>query len=117
MKCPDGATQKSLQALFVAVEPKGGKGFVQARRRRKRPDFARFVRHLLNRYPKAKRIHLLLDNLNTHNEESLLNTFGEKRTKQLLKRIQWHPTPKHASWLNMAEIEISIMTNRKGFSR
>jgi hypothetical protein len=99
-------------SVFVAVEPKGGKRFVQARRHRKRPDFARFVRDLVKRYPKAKRIHLVLDNLNTHNEESLIDTFGEKQAKQLLKRIQWHHTPNHASWLNMAEIEISIMTKQ-----
>lgn len=99
-------------SVFVAVEPKKGKRFVQARRHRKRPDFARFVRDLVKRYPKAKRIHLVLDNLNTHNEQSLLETFGEKQAKQLLKRIQWHHTPTHASWLNMAEIEISVMTKQ-----
>jgi hypothetical protein len=99
-------------SVFVAVEPKGGKRLVQARRHRKRPDFARFARDLLKRYPKAKRIHLVLDNLNTHDEKSLLETFGEKQAKQLLRRIQWHHTPTHASWLNMAEIEISIMTKQ-----
>lgn len=99
-------------SVFVAVEPKGGKRFVQAKRHRKRPDFARFVRDLLKRYPKAQRIHLVLDNLNTHDEKSLIKTFGEKQAKQLLKRIQWHHTPTHASWLNMAEIEISIMTKQ-----
>lgn len=99
-------------SVFVAVEPKNGKRFVQARRHRKRPDVARFVRDLVKRYPKAKRIHLVLDNLNTHNEKSLRETFGEKQAKQLLKRIQWHHTPTHASWLNMAEIEISILTRQ-----
>ncbi len=99
-------------SVFVAVEPKGGKRFVQARRHRKRADFARFVRDLLRRYPKARRIHLVLDNLNTHNEKSLTETFDVKQAKQLLRRIQWHHTPKHASWLNMAEIEISVLTKQ-----
>jgi hypothetical protein len=99
-------------SIFVAVEPKGGKRFVQARRHRKRADFARFVRDLLKRYPKARRIHLVLDNLNTHNEKSLIETFGAKAARPLLNRIVWHHTPTHASWLNMAEIEISVLTKQ-----
>jgi hypothetical protein len=99
-------------SVFVAVEPKGGKRFVQARRHRRRADFARFVRDLLKRYPKARRIHLVLDNLNTHNDKSLIETFGMRHAKRLLKRIEWHHTPKHASWLNMAEIEISVLTKQ-----
>ena len=99
-------------SIFVAVEPKGGKRFVQARRHRKRADFARFVRDLLKRYPKARRIHLVLDNLNTHNAKSLIDTFGAKAAQPLLKRIAWHHTPTHASWLNMAEIEISVLTKQ-----
>jgi transposase len=99
-------------SVFVAVEPKGGKRFVQARRHRRRADFARFVRDLLKRYPKARRIHLVLDNLNTHNDKSLIETFGMRHAKRLLKRIEWHHTPKHASWLNMAEIELSVLTKQ-----
>ena len=99
-------------SLFVAVEPKAGKRFVQARRHRKRADFARFVRDLLQRYPNARRIHLVLDNLNTHNAQSLVQTFGRKQAHKLLKRIVWHHTPKHASWLNMAEIEIAVLTKQ-----
>jgi hypothetical protein len=99
-------------SIFVAVEPRGGRRFVQARRQRTRIDFARFMRDLLRRYPKVRRIHLVLDNLNTHNPESLREAFGDKRAERLLKRIEWHHTPKHASWLNMAEIEISVMTKQ-----
>jgi len=99
-------------SVFVAVEPKGGKRFVQARRHRKRADFARFVRDLLKRYPGAKRIHVVLDNLNTHNAKSITETFDAKQAKQLLNRIEWHYTPTHASWLNMAEIEISVLTKQ-----
>ena len=99
-------------SLFVAVEPKGGRRYVQARRQRKRGDFARFLRDLLHRYPRAQRIHLVLDNLNTHNEKSLWETFDRKTATRLLRRIEWHHTPKHASWLNMAEIEISVLTKQ-----
>ena len=99
-------------SIFVAVEPKAGRRFVQPRRRRTRVDFARFVRDLLRRYPHARAIHLVLDNLNTHNPESLIEAFGEKEAKKLLKRIRWHYTPKHASWLNMAEIEISAISRQ-----
>jgi transposase len=96
-------------SVFVAVEPKAGKRFTQARHRRTRADFARFVRDLLRRYPHAERVHLVLDNLNTHNDKSLIQTFGEAAARPLLKRIEWHYTPKHASWLNLAEIEISAI--------
>ena len=99
-------------SIFVAVEPAAGKRFVQARRHRTRSDFACFVRDLLKRYPGARRIHLVLDNLNTHNAKSLIEYFGMQGAKPLLKRIVWHHTPKHASWLNMAEIEISVLTKQ-----
>jgi hypothetical protein len=99
-------------SIFVAVEPAAGRRFVQAHRQRTRIDFARFVRDLLRRYVKARRIHLVLDNLNTHNASSLREAFGEKQAERLLKRVAWHHTPKHASWLNMAEIEISVLTKQ-----
>jgi hypothetical protein len=99
-------------SIFVAVEPVAGRRFVQVRRRRTRSDFACFVRDLLKRYPRARRIHLVLDNLNTHNATSLIEYFGVQGAEPLLKRIVWHHTPKHASWLNMAEIEISVLTKQ-----
>lgn len=99
-------------SVFVAVEPKAGKRFTRAKRHRKRADFARFVRDLLRRYPNARRVHLVMDNLNTHNEKSLIETFGEEAARPMLKRIAWHYTPKHASWLNMAEVEISAITRQ-----
>ena len=61
------------------------------------------------RYSDAKKVRIVLDNLNTHFEKSFYETFTEKETKKLLKKIQFIYTPKHASWLNMAEIEIGIM--------
>jgi DDE superfamily endonuclease len=99
-------------SVFLAVEPKAGKRFVDARRQRTRTDFARFVRDVAKRYPHARWIHLVLDNLNTHNPTSLIETFGKGPAQKLLKRIVWHYTPKHASWLNMAEIELSVLTKQ-----
>lgn len=96
--------------IFVSVEPKGGRRFARVTRYRKKADFAKFVRHLADKkYPKAKVIHLVLDNLNTHFEKSFTETFDEKEAKRILSRIRFHYTPKHASWLDMAEIEIGIM--------
>lgn len=97
--------------LFVAIEPKGGYRTVSVTNFRKRADFAREIKRIANllRYRKAKRIHIVLDNLNTHGERSFLETFGAEETKRLMERIEFHHTPKHASWLNMAEIEIGIM--------
>jgi hypothetical protein len=99
-------------SIFVAVEPAAGKRWVQARQQRTRADFARFVRDVMNRCPQARRVHFVLDNLNTHNATSIIETFGVKQAQKLLRRIVWHHTPKHASWLNMAEIEISVLTKQ-----
>jgi transposase len=99
-------------SIFVAVEPMAGRRHTWVRQRRTKADFARVVRDLSRRYPAARRIHLVLDNLNTHHPNSLIETFGDQRARPILKRIVWHYTPKHASWLNMAEIEISILTKQ-----
>jgi len=98
-------------SAFLAVEPQAGRRHVWVRRQRATPDFARVIRDLLARYPCARTIHLVLDNLNTHKPASLIETFGPNATR-LLKRIAWHFTPKHASWLNMAEIELSVLTKQ-----
>jgi DDE superfamily endonuclease len=96
--------------IFVAVEPKGGKRNIKVTTTRKKPDFARFVRDLVkNRYPKATEIRIVLDNLNTHFENSFYETFTKKEADAILSRVTFYYTPKHASWLNMAEIEINVM--------
>jgi hypothetical protein len=97
--------------IFMTVEPKGNYRTVRITRRRTRNDFAHEIKRItgLPRYRKATMIHIVLDNLNTHNEQSLLAAFGEDATHALMERVTFHHTPKHASWLNMAEIELSIM--------
>jgi hypothetical protein len=100
--------------MFVTVEPKGGYREVAVTKRRKKPDFAREIKRVIElpRYENAAKIHIVLDNLNTHFEKSFTETFGRKKAKRLLSRIQFHYTPKHASWLNMAEIEIGILSKQ-----
>ena len=96
--------------LFVAVEPKGGKRTVLVTDRRAKPDFVAFVQYLLEQvYATAHRVHLVMDNLNTHFRKCFEEVLGVKEAKALLRRVVFHYTPKHASWLNMAEIEIGIL--------
>jgi len=96
--------------LFVAVEPKGGQRTVLVTDHRAKPDFVAFVRHLLELvYATARRVHLVLDNLNTHFRKCFEEVLGVKKAQALLRRVVFHYTPKHASWLNMAEIEIGIL--------
>jgi hypothetical protein len=94
----------------VAVEPKAGHREVAVTLRRTKRDFVEFVRRLVEEvYARARRIHLVLDNLNTHFRTSFEEILGKAEASLLLARVQFHYTPKHASWLNMAEIEIGIM--------
>ena len=96
--------------IFVAVEPKGGRRLVEVTRRRAKPDFVAFIKNLVEKvYASATTIHLVLDNLNTHFRQTFVDVLGEPAATELLRRVEFHYTPKHASWLNMAEIEIGIM--------
>lgn len=96
--------------IFIAVEPRGRRRFAQVTARRTKVDFVAFVcRMLRNGYAQARKVHLVLDNLNTHLRESFEEVLGAKTAAPLLRRIQFHYTPNHASWLNMAEIEIGIL--------
>jgi hypothetical protein len=96
--------------LFVAVEPKGGRRTIAVTEHRAKIDFVTFIKHLLEHvYPHARRIHLVLDNLNTHFRVCFEEVLGINAARQLLRRVVFHHTPKHASWLNMAEIEIGIL--------
>lgn len=96
--------------LFVAVEPKGGRRTVVVTDHRAKVDFVAFVQFLLEQvYATARRIHLVMDNLNTHFRKGFEEVLGVKEAQALLRRVVFHYTPKHASWLNMAEIEIGIL--------
>lgn len=96
--------------IFLAVEPKAGQRQARVTLRRTKRDFVDFVGWLVTSvYAKAKKLHLVVDNLNTHFRASFEEILGVPAAATLLQRVELHYTPKHASWLNMAEIEIGIM--------
>lgn len=102
--------RKGTCNIFVAVVPKAGIRIVKVTDKRTKEDFANFIEELVEKhFRKATYIQLVLDNLNTHFEGSLIETFGKRKANRLLKKIRFIYTPKHGSWLNMAEIEINIM--------
>jgi len=98
--------------VLMAVEPLSGKRIVEVRKRRTKKDYALFMKKVEREYPKAKKIILVQDNLNTHNPSSFYETFSPKTAFRLSQRFQMVYTPKKASWLNMAEIEISTLSKQ-----
>jgi len=99
--------------LFVMVQPLAGQRHVVLTKRRTKADFAHAVRYLTDvLYPDAKCIELVLDNLNTHTYQAIVETFGILEANRILRRVCFHYTPIHASWLNMAEIEIGILSRQ-----
>jgi hypothetical protein len=96
--------------LFMICEPLAGWRCVKATERRTRVDWARAVKELCDvHYPRAEKIVLVMDNLNTHDPASLYQAFEPAEARRLLERLEIHKTPKHGSWLNVAEIELSAM--------
>ena len=105
--------RKGTTNLFVAVEPKAGQRVVSVTDHRGKTDFVGFVQALLTvTYATARRVHLVLDNLNIHFRKCFDDVLGVRAANTLLRRVCFHYTPKHASWLNMAEIEIGILTRQ-----
>ena len=102
--------------VFLANEPLAGKRIVKVTSRRTKQDWAHFLKDLADQYSSAEKITLVMDNLNTHKQSSLYETFQPKEAKALWDRFNFVYTPKHGSWLNMAEIEIGIM-NRQSLNR
>jgi hypothetical protein len=94
--------------VFCIVEPKAGRHMTHASRRRTAFEFAHALRRIARRYRRAKTIHLVVDNLSTHARSSLGRTFGWERGSTLWNRFTVHFTPTHGSWLNQAEIEVSL---------
>lgn len=97
-------------SLFVAFEPLGNWRTVRVTDQRRRLEWAEFIRTLLNgRYRRAEKVVLVMDQLNTHSAASLYEAFPPAEAKRLADRLEIHHTPKHGSWLNMAETELSIL--------
>jgi hypothetical protein len=96
--------------VFLFLAPKAGQRHTLMTHHRTKEDFAKAMRYLVDQlYPEAPVIDLVLDNLNTHTPEVLIEIFGKAEADRILNRLQFHYTPLHASWLNMAEIELSVM--------
>jgi hypothetical protein len=96
--------------IFMEVEPLAGKRHVEITETRTRIDWAAHIKAMLDdRYPLAEKVILVMDNLNTHNVASLYEAFPAEEALRLSKRLEIHHTPKHGSWLNMAEIELSAL--------
>ena len=99
--------------LFMLCEPLAGWRHVAVTERRTMVDFAQQMRWLADEaYPASEKIRVVLDNLNTHKPASLYETFEPKEARRIRKRLEFHYTPKHGSWLNMAEIEFSVLARR-----
>ena len=99
--------------LFMLCEPLAGWRHVEVTERRTMVDFAHQMRWLADEaYPEAEKIRVVLDNLNTHKPASLYETFEAKEARRIIKRLEFHHTPKHGSWLNMAEIEFSVISRQ-----
>lgn len=96
--------------IFMMVEPLAGKRWVRVTERRTKQDFAEQLRIMVDeRYPDAEMIVLVVDNLNTHGPWVLYEAFSPEEAERIASRIEWHYTPEHGSWLNMAEIELSVL--------
>jgi len=96
--------------IFVAVDFNGGKRDITVTDRRTKVDFAHYIKHLVDTvFADAKKLRIVMDNLNTHTYTSILETFEFKEAIRLISKVTFYYTPKHASWLNIAEIEINVM--------
>ena len=98
--------------LLAAVEPRAGSRRVEVHRHRGKREYASFMRGLAAKYPEAERIILIQDNLNTHGPGCFYEFYPAQEARELAKRFEIHFTPKKASWLNMAEIELSVMSKQ-----
>jgi len=99
--------------LFMLFEPLQGKRFVEVTEKRRKVEWATVIKQLSDvRYPQAEKIIVILDNLNTHTPSAFYETFEPEEARRLVERFEFHFTPKHGSWLNMAEIELSALVRQ-----
>ena len=107
--------RNGVRNIFIAYEALAGKRYVKVTEHRKAEDWAIFIQELVDvYYPQAKKIVLVMDNLNIHKLSSLYKVFPPEEARRLIDKLEVHYTPKHGSWLNMAEIEFSILTRQIG---
>lgn len=112
-KCDYQYVRNGTCNIFMFTEPLAGFRHVDVTERRTKRDWAQQMRVLLEEhYPDHEKIILVMDNLNTHTTGSFYETFDPQKARSLARRLEIHYTPKHGSWLNMAEIELSVMTSQ-----
>jgi hypothetical protein len=100
-------------SIFVACEPLAGKRYLKVTKQRTKKDWAEFMQEVIDvHYPDAEKIILVMDNLNTHVLSSFYEAFDAPTARRLVEKVEIHYTPKHGSWLNMAEIELSILARQ-----
>jgi hypothetical protein len=104
--------RKGVCNILCAFEPLTGLRMIKISKNRKRMDYAKFIKKVADSYPNAKKIRLVQDNLNTHSGGSFYEAFDAETAHNLCKRIEFHFTPKKASWLNMVEFEFSILSRQ-----
>ena len=105
--------RNGVAEIFLEIEPLAGRRHVAITERRTRKDWAAFIKAMLDeRYPQATKVRLVLDNLNTHSTASLYEAFAPEEARRLARRLEIHYTPKHGSWLNVAEIELSALNSQ-----
>ena len=103
-------SRQGVRNLFMFVEPQAGWRHVEVTTQRTKLDFAHQMKWLVDeRYPEAEVVRIVLDNLNTHTAASLYEAFAPEEARRIVKKLEFHYTPKHGSWLNMAEIELSVL--------
>lgn len=105
-------TRNGSANVFCAVEPLKGKYINKVTSNRKGSEFAKFINDLSRKYSSANKIILVMDNLNTHKIKSLIDLYGEEKARKVWERFEIHYTPKHASWLNQAEIAIGMYSRQ-----
>jgi hypothetical protein len=99
--------------LFIFSEPLMGWRHIKVTKRRTKRDWARCMQQLVDElFPEAERVRVVVDNLNTHTPAALYETFAPTEARRLLEKLEFHYTPKHGSWLNMAEIEFSVLARQ-----
>lgn len=105
--------RNGMAQIFLEVEPLAGRRHMAVSEQRTAADWAHWIKGMLEeRYPEAVRVRLVLDNLNTHVPASLYKSFEPEEARRLSERIEFHYTPKHGSWLNVAEIELSALNGQ-----
>lgn len=103
--------RNGVRNLMMICEPKRGWREVLIMERRTKIDFAHAMRHIVECYPDAEVIRVVLDNLNTHKTASLYEAFQPEEARAIARKLEFHYTPKHGSWLNIAELELAVLSN------